>query len=124
MIKSKIESCLKKAVKEKIPVEVFVPENEKFGHYSTNAALKLAKVLNKNPMEIAEDIIEKLKAQNSKLFEKIEVAPPGFINFFITQEYLAENLKEILNKKDKFGQGENKKQTISLNILLLISPNP
>jgi len=120
MIKSKIEDYLKKAIEDKTTVEVFVPENEKFGHYSTNAALKLAKVLKQNPIEGAKDITEKLKAQNLKLFADIEVVAPGFINFFISQEYLAENLEEILNKKDKFGQGENKKQTI---VIEYSSPN-
>ena len=42
-------------------MEVFAPENEKFGHYSTNAALKLAKLKKKNPLEIAKEIVEKLK---------------------------------------------------------------
>ncbi len=120
MIKSKIENYLKKAVKEKIEIEVFIPENDKFGHYSTNVALKLARILKKNPMEIAKDITEKLKAQNLKLFKKIEIAPPGFINFFISEKYLAENLKEVLDKKDKFGQGKDKKQTI---VIEYSSPN-
>ncbi len=120
MIKQKIENFLKKAIKKKAAVEIFIPENEKFGHYSTNVALKLAKVLKKNPMEIAKDITEKLKAQNLKLFEKIEIAPPGFINFFISEKYLAENLKEVLDKKDKFGQGKDKKQTI---VIEYSSPN-
>ncbi len=120
MIKSKIEDYLKKAIEEDIDIEIFAPENEKFGHYSTNAALKLAKILKNNPITIAEDITKKLKALDLKLFERIEIAPPGFINFFISQEYLAENLREILSKKDKFGEGQNKKQTI---VIEYSSPN-
>jgi len=132
MIKSKIEDYLKKAIKEKIPVEVFVPENEKFGHYSTNIALKLRntrifadnKQINADKltsMDIARKIVDSVnKIAPKNFFEKIEVAPPGFINFFISQEYLAENLKEILNKKDKFGQAEPKKQTI---VIEYSSPN-
>ena len=60
MIKSKIINHLKKAVKDKIEIEVFPPENDKFGHYSTNVALKLAKIKRKNPLVIAEEIVEKL----------------------------------------------------------------
>jgi arginyl-tRNA synthetase len=120
MIKSKIINYLKKAIKGKIEVEVFIPENEKFGHYSTNAALRLSKILKKNPMEIAKSIKHQVSSIKPNFFEKIEIVPPGFINFFIKKEYLAENLKEILNKKDKFGQGEPKKQTI---VIEYSSPN-
>ena len=125
MIKSKVADCLQKVIKQIIPqptepVEVFIPENEKFGHYSTNVALKLAKALKKNPMEIAESIKYKVLNIKPDFFEKIEVAAPGFINFFIKQEYLAKNLKEIINKKEKFGQGKSKKQTI---VIEYSSPN-
>ena len=82
-----------------MPIEIFVPENEKFGHYSTNAALRLAKILKRNPMEIAEETSSKLKAQNLKFFEKIEVAAPGFINFWLTPKVLQNELKEILKQK-------------------------
>ncbi len=132
MIKSKIEDYLKKVIGDKIPVEVFVPENEKFGHYSTNIALKLrnTRIFADNTqinadkltsMDIARRVVDSVnKIAPKNFFEKIEVAAPGFINFFISQEYLAENLKEILNKKDKFGEGENKKQTI---VIEYSSPN-
>ena len=121
MIKSKIINYLKKAIKEKIPVEVFIPENEKFGHYSTNAALKLAKILKRNPIQIAEEIKSQLEKQPniSGLIDKTRVVSPGFINFFIKQEYLVKNLKEILNKKQKFGR-QAKKQTI---VIEYSSPN-
>ena len=120
MIKSKIVNYLKKATKGKTEAEVFIPENEKFGHYSTNAALKLAKILDKNPMEIAENLKSQISNLKSNLFEKIEVVAPGFINFFIKKEYLGTVLKEILNKKQKFGQGQAKKQTI---VVEYSSPN-
>jgi len=128
MIKSKIINCLKKAIIRVYPrldlrksaLEVFAPENERHGHYSTNVALKLAKALKKNPMEIAEDITKKLKAQNLKLFAEIEVAAPGFINFWLSEKYLTAGLKEILRKKQKFGQGQPKKQTI---VIEYSSPN-
>ncbi len=129
MIKSKIINELKKAIRVNLRlnprlsasiVEVFAPENEKFGHYSTNVALKLAKTLKKNPMEIAKDISSKFKIQTLKLFSKIEVAAPGFINFWLSEKYLIAGLKEILRKKQKFGQGQLKKQTI---VIEYSSPN-
>ncbi|MDP3052340.1 MAG: arginine--tRNA ligase [bacterium] len=122
MLKTKITDCLKKVIKESMPIEIFVPENEKFGHYSTNVALQLAKLQGKNPMEIAEEINLKLKAQSSKLFEKIETAPPGFINFWLSEKILQDELGEILKKNEKYGSsksGGNKKINIEF-----ISANP
>lgn len=69
--------------------EVFVPEKEEFGHYSTNVAMRLAKELKKPPMELAKDFAEKTKkADTGGFFEKIDVAPPGFINFWISKKAL------------------------------------
>ncbi|MBI2594302.1 arginine--tRNA ligase, partial [Candidatus Curtissbacteria bacterium] len=106
--------------RESASVEVFPPENEKFGHYSTNVALKLAKLKRKNPLLVAEEIVSKLKAKNSKLFAKIEIAPPGFINFWIKKEVLIDVTKEIIQKKGGFGWGSPKKETI---VIEYSSPN-
>ncbi len=105
MIKKKIINFLKKVVKEKIEIEVFPPENEKFGHYSTNVALRLAAAKKKNPLQIAEEIVEKLNLTPhfSALISKIEIAPPGFINFWISEQALDSELKMILKAKDKYG---------------------
>ena len=122
MLKTKIADCLKEVIKESTPIEIFVPENEKFGHYSTNAALRLAKILKRNPMEIANGINEKLRIKNSELFSKIEVAAPGFINFWLSEKILQNEIREILKKKEKYGSfksGKNKKINIEF-----ISANP
>ena len=116
MIKSKIFDYLKKVIKEKIEIEVFVPENEQFGHYSSNVALKLAtlarknadlnaELRGKNPMQIAEEIKTALSSMIARdFFEKIEVATPGFINFWISEKVLQDELKEILKKKQNYGK--------------------
>ena len=124
MLKTKIANYIKKTIKKSIPIEIFVPENEKFGHYSTNAALRLAKLQGKNPMEIAEEINLKLKTKNLKLFEKIEIAPPGFINFWLAPKTFQDEIKEILKRKEKYGnltlrQAQGKKVNIEF-----ISANP
>ena len=105
MIKLKIINYLKKIIKEDIEIEVFVPEKEEFGHYSTNVVLKLAKILKKNPMEAAEEIkIAILQVAAKDFFEKIEVAAPGFINFRLSEKVLQNELKEILKKKENYGK--------------------
>ncbi len=123
MIKTKILSYLKKVVKEPIEIEIFVPENEQFGHYSTNVALKLAKKLKKSPLEIAEEIKTKLITNHYSLFTKIEVAPPGFINFWISEKVLQNELKEILKKKQNYGKSAVKGQMSKVQIEF-ISANP
>ena len=63
---------------ENIVIEI--PKKEEFGNYSTNIALILAKKLRESPIEIATKIKENIK---NDIFEDIEIAPPGFINFYL-----------------------------------------
>ena len=125
MIKTKIENYLGKAVGNDIKIEVFVPENEQFGHYSTSVALKLAKELKKPSMEIAEEIKTALSyGIAKKYFKKIEIAAPGFINFWVSEKYLQDELKEILKQKEKYGKQfkiQNSKFKIQVEF---ISANP
>lgn len=78
-----------------------VPSNqEKFGHYQCNIAMKLTKQLQQNPREIAGAIvkcIEKdLEAEEMPLIKKLDIAGPGFINITINPLYLAQRLHIIL----------------------------
>ncbi|MEK7149710.1 MAG: arginine--tRNA ligase [Patescibacteria group bacterium] len=108
MIKSEIQKIVSKALRQvqdkPFEAEIFVPENENFGHYSTNVALRLAKERKANPMQMAQKITDNLRLTTDNIFEKIEVAAPGFINFWIKPEVLQKELKEILNKKEKYGR--------------------
>ena len=101
-------------------------ENASFGDYSTNAVLKLAKKENRNPLAMAGELVEKIKANLSTsqvaIFDKIEVAPPGFINFTLAPEFLAKQIAEILDKKENYGvssAGEGKRIQVEF-----ISANP
>ena len=79
MIRLRIENYLKKIIKEDAGIGIFPVEQEQFGHYSTNAAMKLAKIRGESPMQIAEEIKTALSSMIAKnFFEKIEVAAPGF----------------------------------------------
>jgi arginyl-tRNA synthetase len=95
-------------------IEIDHPQEKKCGDYSTNIALRLKT----DP----EKLSSKLKAKKSKLFERIETAEPGFINFFISKEYLQNQVKEILKNKNRFGElkiGRDKKVNVEF-----ISANP
>jgi len=128
-IKKLVEKSIIKLQKEKtfpvfeIPeIEIEKPEKEIHGDYATNIAMSIVKIVKKTPMEISGLIIGNCKRQFGKMFEKIEVAKPGFINFFISKEYLKKQVIEILKEGEDFGQlkiGKNIKTNVEF-----ISANP
>lgn len=67
--------------------------NEKFGDYQCNAAMELAKVLKKAPRQIAQEFVD--RAELPDFVEKIEIAGPGFINFFLSNAALAEYIQSL-----------------------------
>ena len=84
-IKSEITNTIKKlyATHDGIDssiIEVNRTSDNSHGDLYTNVAMKLAKILKKNPLLIAEEISKNLNLIN--IIEKIEIAPPGYINFF------------------------------------------
>lgn len=99
-------------------VKVSRPQRSSFGDYSVSVAMEIAKEKKENPMEVAERIKNNIKG---KYFEKIEVAYPGFINFYISKEYYYLKIKDVFKKKDNFGQFPSKKQKIQIEF---ISANP
>jgi len=125
LIRNAIISLQRKEVFSKFDIpEISVehPAQITHGDYATNIAMIVAKRVKKKPIEVANLLNEKLKAKSDKLFEKIEVVKPGFINFFLSKEYLQKQIKEILKEKDKFGDlkvGKNQKANIEF-----ISANP
>ncbi|MDH4330218.1 MAG: arginine--tRNA ligase [Candidatus Moranbacteria bacterium] len=102
-----------------VTIEVDYPKNENFGDFSTNIAMVLASKLKKNPKEIAEKIAEILRVKD---IEKSEVVVPGYINFYLSKNYL-QNLIEIVKKeKGDFGSSQiNKEKKVNNEF---ISANP
>ncbi len=66
--------------------------NPKFGDYQWNGALQLAKILGRKPREIAAEVVERLDV--AALSEAPEIAGPGFVNFRLTPQWLAEHINE------------------------------
>jgi len=92
--------------KFKIPeIRAEHPEEKSHGDYSTNIAMVIAQIIKKDPTEIGENIRFQLLGTKSELFEKIEVAKPGFINFFLPKEFFIEEIKRIIKEKDRYGSG-------------------
>lgn len=98
-----------------------VPKEKQHGDYSTNIAMQLARVAKKAPKQIAEAIIKEIDTEDS-LIRKIDVAGPGFINFFVDNAYLTELVPVILEAGDSYGESDfGKGQKIQLEF---VSANP
>ena len=78
------------------------PKNKRFGDLSTNAAMVLAPILKKNPFEIASKIEKELISGWDQV-KDVNIVKPGFINFNLKDEFIKENLKNIIENKEKFG---------------------
>ncbi len=89
-------------------VDLDFPGNEAHGDYTTNIALIVAKKEGKNPRDLARDLKSKLdqSAELAKIVEKIEVAGPGFINFWLKTDVLVSNLMQIEEEKEKYGTSD------------------
>ena len=97
-------------------------KNKEDGDYASNIALKLAKKVNQNPIELSTKIQSCISNKAIKEITKIEVAGPGFINFFISTASKVLILQEIMQKKDNYGKNE---LGCNKNLLLeFVSANP
>lgn len=108
-LKEEIKAAVIKAglaTEEQIPnVVLELPRDKTHGDYSTNMAMQLTKIAKKAPKMIAEAIIENF--DNSKAsIEKIEIAGPGFINFYMNNAYLTELVPVILKVDEAYGESD------------------
>jgi len=78
-------------------IEITPSTQAKFGHYQCNSAMKLNKILGRNPREIALTMTEEIKKRDTAhFFANIDIAGPGFINFTFSPEFLSKRLNEII----------------------------
>ncbi|MDD4123804.1 MAG: arginine--tRNA ligase, partial [Bacilli bacterium] len=128
-ISSKIRNvivCALKEINEDIDANglnfvIEIPKDNKNGDYASNIALQLTKIIKKKPREIAEDIISHINLIDNNI-ERIEIAGPGFINFYIKQDSLAEIISKIISKGDDYGKSSHG-AGLSYNVEF-ISANP
>ena len=109
-------------IKADIPEFIIeTPADRKNGDLATNAAMVGAKTFRTAPIKIAQAITENIGLENT-LFEKCEVAGPGFINFFFSPMYYAEVLKDVEEEKENYGSSDyGKGQKIMVEF---VSANP
>ena len=127
-LKDAIINSIKKAIEKEQLIKADIPEfiietpaDRKNGDLATNAAMVGAKTFRTAPIKIAQAITENIDLENT-LFEKCEVAGPGFINFFFSPMYYAEVLKDVEEEKENYGSSDyGKGQKIMVEF---VSANP
>ena len=98
-MRERIDGLIKEFLSKKgfnegvVRYEIEYPKREEFGDYSTNIALVLAKHLRKKPADIASEFIETIK--DNPMFERVEIAGAGFVNFFLNPAFLFEELSNL-----------------------------
>jgi len=103
MFKQRIQQDLKSKVKElgfeSVDPLLSIPKNLNFGDYTTNIALQLANQKSNKSQQSVEKIAKQIskKMEELEYLEKVEIAGPGFINFFLKDRTLLENVPEVCN---------------------------
>src|SRR3989344_2059601 len=105
-IKNLIKYSLKNLDIEVNNIGLEHPSDSKMGDYSTNVAMVVAKNVKTNPKELADKIKQELDKKLPKEVEKIEVAGAGFINFYLSRDFFAKSIEEILNNAENVGKND------------------
>ena len=108
------------AMKTDQDIQVNRTKNKSHGDFTSNTALLLAKTVGRPPRELAQAIIEQLPAQPG--IEKVKIAGPGFINFYLKEEASLAVIGTILQEGDRYGRsmvGEGHKVQVEF-----VSANP
>lgn len=104
---------------ESIVIEM--PKDKKNGDFASNIAMQLTKILKQNPRLIAEKIVTAINREEAGI-ERIEIAGPGFINFFMSHQSLTSVMQDIVDKDENYGRtnhGQGKRFNVEF-----VSANP
>ncbi|MFC1511091.1 arginine--tRNA ligase [Candidatus Margulisiibacteriota bacterium] len=127
MLQSKIESLLKSAlkelgIKEDLKFSVTVPPRRDLGDYATNVALAYGKRLKKNPLQLADQIAQKLVETSQGMIKQADFVKPGFINIKLADSFIQTFLQDIHQRDRKWGHS---KTAAEEKILIeFVSANP
>lgn len=111
-LKNIIVEAIKKAIADGALPEAEIPQfniekpaNKDNGDYSTNVAMAGARAFKKTPRMIAE-AIESCIDLDGTVFEKVEIAGPGFMNFFLSQQFYSDVLKDVFACGEDYGKSD------------------
>lgn len=94
--------------------------DSRHGDFASNIAMQMAKSAGRNPRELAQLMIDRLP--HSAMIDKVEVAGPGFINFFVSEAAFHQSIAGVLEAGDQYGRGDRKSEPRYL--LEFVSANP
>ena len=119
-LKLKLQSALSTLGQEVSLNEIVIEKSkdETHGDYASNVAMKFARLFAKAPRDVAMMLIEKIDMDG---IGKVEIAGPGFINFFMKHDSLQAFVGKIINEEDNYGRLE--KNNLKVNIEF-VSANP
>ena len=101
-------------------IQVMRSKDKAHGDFASNVAMQLSKVANISPRELAEKILENISKDSA--IEKIEIAGPGFLNFYLRSSQQIEVLNNILREKEAYGRSNT---FVNQKVLIeFVSANP
>ena len=120
LIQQAIKSLPNAEALQSLPIQIERSKDAKNGDFACNIALMLAKQLQRKPREIAELIVANIASHEQ--IDRIEIAGPGFINFFLSQNAVAHVVNEILAARTSYGHSHAHQGTMVH--LEFVSSNP
>lgn len=121
-LREEIKEWLKQAGIDEPVVVLERSANPEFGEYSTNIAMRYARELKKNPLEVAKEVVSFLQSKKLTTVEKVETVNPGFINLHLTTEAKINHFLNIEARGQDFGT--NKTHKGEKWVIEHTSPNP
>ena len=132
-MKNELKKIIQKIVEINVDFSIEHPADLTHGDYSTNVAMVLSKQVGKNPRELADEIVKKIQQQIEvekqdpsinpiDYIEKVEVAGPGFINFYLEKNFFVSEIQKILHLENNFGR--NKILNGKTILIEYTDPNP
>ncbi len=86
-----------------VPIEIEIPKDKKNGDFSSNIAMKITKMVKKNPRETAELLLENFDLEDTYI-DRCEIAGPGFINFYLKKDWMYDALKTVMKMGADYGR--------------------
>ena len=112
-LKTKIQNALAKLGQEVSLNDIIIEKSKDTAHgdYASNVAMKLCRLFSKSPRDVANLLIENLDMEG---IDKVEIAGPGFINFFMKNDSLQVFVKKIITEGDEYGRSSKKNQKVNV----------
>lgn len=124
MVMQALGELVAKGKIDNVPLPAFNierPADVSHGDFSCNAAMAFAKTLKSNPRAIGQMIAEEISLQDS-VFDKVDVAGPGFLNFYISEDWFKQTVASVITEGSDYGKTDYGKEKKIL--LEFVSANP